>query len=121
MKRKDELKLFSGFVFGMLVFIFICMRFSGKKQNPCNPFCMSSTRLVQHSATARVILQSKKSKSLVFIYNARSRTKRAQEKCRMKRRIHGKKMEAVAADAVLHRRPHWQGGWALLAGAALNN
>jgi len=66
MKRKDELKLFSGFVFGMLVFILICMRFPGKKRNPRNPFSMSSTPLVQHSATARIILQSKKSKSLCF-------------------------------------------------------
>lgn len=107
-------------MFGMLAFIFICMRLSGKKQNPCNPFSMSSTRLVQHSATTQVILQSKKSRSLVFIYNARSRTKRMQEKCRMKRRIHGK-MEAAARDDALYRRPHWQGGGALLAGAALNN
>jgi hypothetical protein len=31
MKGKDELKLFSGFVFRMLVVIFICMRFSEKE------------------------------------------------------------------------------------------
>jgi len=127
MTRKDKVKLFSGFVFGMLVFIFICMWFPGKKRNPCNPFSMSSTPLVQHSATARIILQSKKSKSLfvffiyIYIYNATSRTKRVQEKCRIKRRIHGKKMEAVARDEALHRRPHRAGWWALLAGAALNN
>lgn len=43
---------------------------------PCNPFCMCSTHLVQHSTTVRIILQSKKSKSLVFMYSARSWTKR---------------------------------------------
>jgi hypothetical protein len=93
----------------MLVFIFICMRFPRKKQNPCNPFCMSSTHLVQHSATVRIILQSKKSKSLVFIYNARSWTKRVLEKQRMKTGIHGRRWKLLL-EKEHYSRPHWKGG-----------